>query len=67
MDYEGQVLAEIRFSIMMKIQTKEFQQFVSFLKSTTTFAALTTEIITEIITVKEIYISIVLSLSVYRS
>ena len=63
MDYEGQVLAEIRFIIMMKIQTKEFQQFVSFLKSTTTFAALTTEIIT----VKEIYISIVLSLSVYRS
>ena len=63
MDYEGQVLAEIRFIIMMKIQTKEFQQFVSFSKSTTTFAALTTEIIT----VKEIYISIVLSLSVYRS
>ena len=63
MDYEGQVLAEIRFIIMMKIQTKEFQQFVSFLKSTTTFAALTTEIITA----EEIYISIVLSLSVYRS
>ena len=63
MDYEGQVLAEIRFIIMMKIQTKEFQQFVSFSKSTTTFAALTTEIIT----VEEIYISIVLSLSVYRS
>ena len=37
MDYElnmkDRVLAEIRSDIMIKIQTKDFQQFVSFLKS----------------------------------